>query len=77
MTQAQRAVIGELTHDGATNATIARRLSISEHTVKSHLKDAMKATGSLNRTALVVDLLRGYVKLRTTPTRWVDRQIAA
>lgn len=60
-----RTVIGELTRDGADNATIALRLGISENTVKSHVKAAIAATGADNRTHVVCLLLRGTVRLRT------------
>jgi DNA-binding NarL/FixJ family response regulator len=60
-----RAVIGELTRDGAVNGVIADRLGIAEDTVKSHVKAALRAVGSENRTAMVCALLRGQVRLRT------------
>lgn len=65
VTPQQRAVIGELTRDGADNATIAMRLYITEDTVKTHLKRAMARVGADNRTHLVTLLLRGHVALET------------
>lgn len=62
---AERAVIGELTRDGATNRTIGARLGVTDHVVRNHLKATMKRTGHASRTALVVDLLSGRMRLRT------------
>ena len=78
VTPAQRAVIGELTRDGADNPTIGLRLDISEHTVKTHVKAALKATGADNRTHLVCLLLRGHVRLRVAkrPTDLQEDQAA-
>lgn len=61
----ERAVIGELARDGAPNHTIAARLDTTHHVVRNHLKAVMKRTGHNTRTALVVDLLTGRIKLRT------------
>ena len=61
----ERAVIGELARDGAGNTTIARRLDITHDAVRNHLKAVMKRTGHATRTALVIDLLTGRIKLRT------------
>lgn len=77
VTAAQRAVIGELTRDGASNRTIGQRLFITEDTVKCHVRAAMKATGCGSRTALAVALLRGQLVLRTRATNWADRDVAA
>jgi len=60
----ERAVIGELAADGATNPVIARRLGITHESVRNRLKIVMRRTGHDTRTALVVDLLRGRLKLR-------------
>lgn len=67
LTPQQRAVLGELTRDGATNDVIAARLTLSEHTVKSHMKAIVKAfgySGGGSRTAVVIDCLRGRVAVR-------------
>lgn len=64
-----RDVIGELARDGADDATIALRLGISTHTVKTHIKRAIASTGADNRTHLVCLLLRGRVVLRTEDNR--------
>lgn len=64
LTPTQRAVLGQLTHDGAENVTIAARLGMSENTVKSHVKGILKAFDCTNRTAVVTDCLRGRVQVR-------------
>ena len=69
VTRAQAAVIAELACDGAGNAQIAERLGITEHTVKTHLKNALRACGCANRAELAVALLRGRLKLRVTGAR--------
>jgi DNA-binding CsgD family transcriptional regulator len=69
VTPMQRKVIGELAYDGADNATIALRLHLSEHTVKTHLKRAQAAIGADNRTHLVCLLLRKHVQLRVEDNR--------
>ncbi len=61
----ERAVIGELARDGANNPAIAARLGITPHVVRNRLKAVMKRTGHNTRTALVIDLLTGRIKLRT------------
>jgi DNA-binding NarL/FixJ family response regulator len=43
--------------EGLTNKEIANKLSISEHTVKDHLKRLMKKTRVTTRTAVVSRLL--------------------
>jgi DNA-binding NarL/FixJ family response regulator len=69
VTPRQRAVVGELARDGADNPTIALRLGITSHTVKSHVKHVISAVGADNRTHLVVLLLRGHVRLRVEDNR--------
>lgn len=72
LTPQQRAVVRELTRDGAGNATIAARLHISMGTVARHLSDALDATGCPSRTSLAVELLRGRLRIRT-----LDRRVDA
>ena len=50
------AVIGVLA-TGLSNKAIARRLGISESTVKVHIRAIMAATGVSNRTQLVARFL--------------------
>lgn len=64
LTPQQRAVLGELTRDGADNATIAARLDISPHTVKTYVKALLKAFEVENRTAVVADCLHNRVVVR-------------
>lgn len=45
--------------DGATNAMIARRLFISESTVKAHVHHILKKLGATNRAEAVAKFLRG------------------
>ncbi len=49
---------------GATNAQIAQRLAISEHTVRNHVHSVMRKLGVANRTdAVATGLRRGLVDL--------------
>lgn len=75
VTPRQRAVIGELTYDGADNATIAARLGIGEQSVKTLLRRAMSRAGIHTRTALVVALLKGELRLRTENRAGVPRAL--
>jgi DNA-binding CsgD family transcriptional regulator len=52
LTPRQREVL-QLVAAGATNNEIARRLSVSEHTVKKHLENAYEKLGVHTRTAAV------------------------
>lgn len=59
-------IVAELMKDGPDNATIGRRLGISEETVKTHLKGVYrKCPVQVNRTALVVAIFRDEVKIVT------------
>lgn len=58
LTPRQRDVIGVLA-TGLSNKAIARRLGISESTVKVHIRAIMAATGVSNRTQLVARFLAG------------------
>lgn len=57
----QLAVLTELVKDGASNIQIARRLYVSEDTVKTHLRTIMARCGVGSRTELVVAVLTGRV----------------
>lgn len=72
LTPTQHKVLTELVRDGATNATIAARLHVTEDTVKSHVKNLLLAIGVDNRTAAVVAVLRRHVLVQP-PARngWV------
>ncbi len=65
LTPRQRAVLGHLTWDGADNRTIAARMGLTEHTIKSHMKIILAAFDAESRTAIVADCLRGRVTIRT------------
>jgi len=56
-------VANELLRDGADNQTIAKRLYVTEDTVKSHLKKLLARTGAKTRGELVVAVFRGRVRL--------------
>ena len=57
LTPRQRDVM-HLLAGGHTNAQIARRLGVSEGTVRTHLKDIYQRLGVSNRTAAVIQALR-------------------
>lgn len=56
LTGRKRAVVECLTH-GLTNKEIARRLRITEQTVKEHIQSLMRKTGTATRTGLLARLL--------------------
>ena len=58
LTKRQRDVL-ELLAQGASNKDIANRLSISESTVKVHVRAIMALKGASNRTQIVAHLLKG------------------
>lgn len=51
-------VLTELCRDGADNRSIARRLFVSEDTVKTHVKHLLAKGGYRTRTELAVAVLR-------------------
>jgi DNA-binding CsgD family transcriptional regulator len=57
LTQRERDVL-DLLVSGATNAEIARRLALSEETVKSHLKSARRKLRAADRAAAASKYLR-------------------
>lgn len=60
---AERAVLVELTRDGAANKVIANRLGVTDDTIKCHIKNVLSRIPHINdRTALSVALLRGAVR---------------
>jgi DNA-binding NarL/FixJ family response regulator len=48
----------QLVAEGLTNGEIASRLHLSTRTVQSHVKAALKKTGSVNRVQLAVYAVR-------------------
>jgi DNA-binding CsgD family transcriptional regulator len=54
LTPRQIDVLEVLVEEGASNAVIARKLWLSEHTVKQHILHAMQKTGAINRTHLAL-----------------------
>lgn len=69
VTPAQRAVIAELTCDGANSRDIADRLGTCAHSVDNQIGQVLRRTGLHSRTQLVVALMRGRLKLRTADRR--------
>jgi len=58
LTSREREVVAELAKDGPSNKDIAKRLYISEQTVKWHLMSAMFIAEVNNRVALVLWWIR-------------------
>jgi DNA-binding NarL/FixJ family response regulator len=49
---------------GSSNGEIAFALSISEHTVKNHVKSILSKLGATDRThAVMIGLKRGFIDL--------------
>lgn len=69
LTRSQMDVVRELAHDGAKNEEIAERLSLSVHTVKTHIRDSLRAAGLNDRTALAVALARRRMVVKLRPSR--------
>lgn len=67
LTRRQHDVVRELAADGATNEDIAERLHMSIDTVKTHVRDSLRAAGLNNRTALAVALARRRLTVRVKP----------
>lgn len=57
LTRREREVLG-LMSSGATNAQIADQLTVSESTVKSHVKHILRKLGATNRTEAIARCLR-------------------
>lgn len=68
ITPSEHLVLNELCRDGAENPVIAARLSLSQDTVKSHIKHVMKKAGTVNRTELALELSRR--RLQTRVVAW-------
>lgn len=56
-------VLMELCKDGVSNRLIARRLFVTEDTVKTHIKSLLRRGGFHTRTELAVAVLRWEVAL--------------
>lgn len=64
-------VLAELCKDGADGDTIARRLKITRHTVKSHVWRMQQKAGLSTRLELVVAVLHGHIWLACkVPPKW-------
>lgn len=63
VTAREFACVEELLRDGATNKQIAKRLYISEDTVKSHVKKVLAKAGVANRTQFAVAVLNRKFKV--------------
>jgi len=57
MTAREKEVLG-LIVEGRFNKKIAYELTISENTVRAHIRSLMKETGARNRTELAVNAVR-------------------
>lgn len=63
VTAAEWRVVTAFLRDGGSNRDIAHRIGLAEDTVKSHFKSILAATSQPHRTALVVALWRGRVRI--------------
>lgn len=69
VTRAQWRTVTELCRDGAGNRQIARRMNVTENTVKRHLHLVMVSAGMTTRAQLAVAYLRGEIVLRAVRVR--------
>lgn len=67
LTRSQFNVVRELAADGAKNEEIAARLDLSIWTVKTHIRDSLRAAGLNDRTALAVALARRRITVKVKP----------
>lgn len=72
LTRAERRVIEALLVDGAGNETLARRCGIKRDTAKSHVTRVLKRADLPNRTALVIEIMSGRMRMRTVA--WSTRR---
>lgn len=63
VTRREYDVARELLRDGGTNVQIARKLYLSEDTVKTHVKSLFRRTGAATRTELIVAVFRGRLRM--------------
>lgn len=61
VTDRERDVLGHFLKDGADNATLALRADVSVETIRTYMQRLRNRTGSADRTALAVALLRRHV----------------
>lgn len=66
LTEREREVLGFVAA-GLSNDTLAQRLGRSEHTVRSHLRSAMRKLGARNRVEAVAALMRWEARHREGP----------
>lgn len=74
ISRGQKRVLDELMCDGADNAEIADRLGLSIETVKTQLRRVMQTAGAPSRTALVVALFRGTLRVNVVTQPSVHRR---
>lgn len=72
LTRRERQIVGELANDGPRDAVIAERLGITDHTVKTHIKNALRESGCSTRTELVCALFRRRIVIKTVVQRRRD-----
>ena len=63
VTHREREVLDAFMLDGAANETIARRLEVTIDTVKTHIKNLLRAFDVPTRTALALEVERGHCQV--------------
>jgi DNA-binding CsgD family transcriptional regulator len=72
---AREAEIAILLSSGFDVDQVARRLQISVHTVRTHLKSIFSKTGISSQSGLIRRILMGPAHLRVEPASEIDQQL--
>lgn len=63
LSEAEYKVFRQLMKSGGTNKQIGQALYLTEHTIKSHMKNIFKKTGATSRHDLLTKIYRDEIKV--------------